>query len=845
MAGDRSIIRRIVSIFDKQSADKAQGEMVQSLAESGEKGGKKAGQNFLRDLRAEFNKRKAQLAEQLARGTIDQKEFRKQTDIAAKTFNDGLLKGIEEARRQGRLTDAEYTKLTRSIKRVGDEGHRHIGGRLVDALKKAAVAAAALFGIRQVTRFVRESIRAAEALQATQRGLEQQLRNVGVAWNDVEHEVRQHARALWDTHRLTHGEMMETLRELVMVTGNYEQSLRSVGLAHNIAAATGMSASNAARYLGRIMNGEITVLRRYGVTLDENRDALEQLEEHFDGAAKAGTTAGQALTKAWGDFKEEFGAALLGVAEGESVLDRATNAVRWMADNVDELLHTIRALTIAIAVMAGVKGLAGAAVAFRTATAAALTFRTALMGFWAMIGPKGWFVLGVVAVTEAIRRSGSAARQAARDMREWEDSLRSMSLEELYRELQAVTAQRRQVEAQLERFQASGQRRLAADAQRRLEIIRQGGFRIIAEINRLQNQVQAVAPGEPGDVPESIDREAEALDRLQARRDEILSQMEREIEVSNLRAAAILEGEAAVEALNRKLHIEEALLRSGAEAGTEFYEVIEQLAAAQYDAAAKVGLKEQQQALIGQQETLIEQMERELELSSLRAAATLEGEAAVEALNRKLHIQDALLRAGAEAGTEFADTIRELAAAQYDAARVAEDVQSAWVEALHAVEEEARLVGATIHRLISAWAVGGIEGLVRLAKAKVAENLARAAENFAKAWGWIGALNPAGAAAAKKAAVGHLGAAAKWGAAGGVAAAMGGGGGGGSMATGSVPSMTQAGRTEPAGPEVHIYFDGPGFDAVNPTVQRVLAGAAQIYGERYGPNAKVQTHRRR
>jgi hypothetical protein len=116
MAGERSIIRRIVSVFDRKSADKAQSEMVQSLGKAGEEGGKRAGQNFLRDLRAEFNKRKAELSEALARGVIDQKEFKKQTDIAARTFNDGLLKGIEEARRQGKLTDAEYVKLTRSIK---------------------------------------------------------------------------------------------------------------------------------------------------------------------------------------------------------------------------------------------------------------------------------------------------------------------------------------------------------------------------------------------------------------------------------------------------------------------------------------------------------------------------------------------------------------------------------------------------------------------------------------------------------------------------------------------------------------------------------------------------------
>jgi len=746
MAGERSIIRRIVSVFDRKSADQAQGEMVQSLGKAGEEGGKKAGQNFLRDLRAEFNKRKAELAEQLARGTIDQKEFKKQTDIAAKTFNDGLLKGIEEARRQGKLTDAEYTKLTRSIKRVGDEGQKHIGGRLVDALKKAAIAAAALFGIRQITRFARESIRAAEALQAVQRGLEQQLYNVGVAWNEVSHEVRAHARALWDTHRLTQGEVLDILRQLVVVTGDYAVSLRAVGTVQNIVKATGLGVEQASRLLGRALNGEITVFRRYGLVLDETRDILEQLDERFQGAAKAGTTAGEALTKAWGDFKEAFGAALMDVAEGESVLDRVTNAVRWMADNVDELLHTVKALTIAIGVMIGVKGLAGMVVAFRAATAAVLTFRTAMMGFWAMIGPKGWFVLGVVAVTEAIRRSGAAARQAARDMQVWEDSLRAMSLEELYQELRAVTQQRREVEAQLEQFQRTGNKRLAADAERRLEIIRQGGFKIIAEINRLQNQITPERPGAPG-VPG--------------------------------RETAGPGSEAEVEGARDLLDIWR-----------------------QYPGAM-------------------------LHIEQAQSQARAQAERMEEAWGR--------LNSTMEVSPKNAQALADSAA----------EMESAWVEAMAAIEAEAHALSSTIHTLFYALASGGIEGLARVAKAKVAENLARAAENFAKAWGWIAGLNPAGAAAAKTAAVGHLGAAAKWGAVAGVAGGMSGGGSGGSLRTSSVPSMTQAGGAQPAGPEVHIYFDGPGFDAVNPHVQRVIAGAVQNYGERYGPNAKVTTHRRK
>jgi len=755
MAGERSIIRRIVSVFDRKSADQAQGEMVQSLAKSGEEGGKKAGQNFLRDLRAEFNKRKAELAEQLARGTIDQKEFKKQTDIAAKTFNDGLLKGIEEARRQGKLTDAEYTKLTRSIKRVGDEGQRHIGGRLVDALKKAAVAAAALFGLRQIQRFGREALRAGEAIAAGQRALEQQLANTGVAWANVRGEIRDTARALWDTHRLTAGEVDQTLRQLIVVTNDYELSLRSVGLTHDIMAATGLGAEQAARLLGRALNGDITVFRRYGVEIDETRDVLEQLTERFGGAAKASTTATEVLTKAWSDFKEQVGLVMLEAADGASIFDTLTDAIRAMTDWVERNTQAfVQFFNLGIVPVAR-----GLWMVVRAVMGVAKVFVGVLFGVLAA-GAHG---LSLVAQAAALAERAKA---------------RFLGLFSAER----AAAANREADAILAHARALREWARAAEETAR-ETILEGLFPGI--------------PERPGGRPE--------------------------------RAGPTIRTPIA--------GWEDA---EDAARGTAAYD--EAQAAADREAEALARLE-------AQREALIQQMLRDIEVSHRRAAASLEGEEAVEALNRQLHIEEALLRANAEAGTEFADTIADLAGQQYDAARAAEEaartVETAWTEALDAIEAEVQALGSTIHTLFSAWSSGGIEGLVRVAKAKVAENLARAAENFAKAWGWVAGLNPAGAAAAKKAAVGHLGAAAKWGAVGGVSAGMRGGGGGASFGGGSVPSMTQAGGAQPAGPEVHIYFDGPGFDAVNPHVQRVIAGASKLYGERYGPNANVTTHRRK
>jgi hypothetical protein len=156
-----------------------------------------------------------------------------------------------------------------------------------------------------------------------------------VAWSNVRGEIRDTARALWDTHRLTAGEVDQTLRQLIVVTNDYETSLRAVGLVHDIVAATGLGVEQSTRLLGRAMNGDINVFNRYGVAIDGTRDVLEQLTERFAGAAKAGTSATQSLAKAWQDFKEQIGLVMIDAGRGASILDTLTDSVRAMTDWVE------------------------------------------------------------------------------------------------------------------------------------------------------------------------------------------------------------------------------------------------------------------------------------------------------------------------------------------------------------------------------------------------------------------------------------------------------------------------------------------------------------------------------
>lgn len=166
-------------------------------------------------------------------------------------------------------------------------------------------------------------------------------------------------------------------------------------------------------------------------------------------------------------------------------------------------------------------------------------------------------------------------------------------------------------------------------------------------------------------------------------------------------------------------------------------------------------------------------------------------------------------------------------------------------EALDADAESALEVGkaATLAGQMIGAAFGA--GIGPLAASKARQNAILAAEQLAQ--GFVSLLNPvtihkAGghfAAAAKFTAI-----AASWKA---LSASVGGGGGGAAASTGGSPSVGRGagGATSEAlpGTEVHIHFVGDGFDAVNPRVQRVVAGALQMVEERFGENTTVRIHR--
>jgi len=371
------------------------------------------------------------------------------------------------------------------------------------SVKKAALglgaAIAGAFSIKAIQSFLSSSVQASIELETSRIRLTQALRNEGIAFDDVSHSLAQYTKQLWDTHRLTEGEINPVLQQLITITGDYDMSLRGVGIAADLAAAANMDVGSAARLLGRVMNGETAALRRYGITIEEGTDALDQLEDKLKGMALAATPATEALRKAFGDLKEEIGFAFREATGFDDKVQALTGRIVGLKDNTELLRRTMRELVRAVRDLAYVIGIAGAVKAVNAFRAAAtlaggsvqlLTAR--LRALQLAMGPGGWLILGLSAVAIGLQRAKDRLDDVAEAAKRARDELYDMAM---MGETALARAEMATVETELD---AARKRLAALKAQE-------------APAARGQFGVQAAA------YEASVKREQAVIDRLEAR----------------------------------------------------------------------------------------------------------------------------------------------------------------------------------------------------------------------------------------------------------------------------------------------------------------------------------------
>lgn len=689
------------------------------------------------------------------------------------------------------------------------------------AVKLAGVLGIA-FSVRAIMRFGQEARLAHESLASSLGTLEVQLGNIGVAFADVRDEVSRVSDELWRTHRLGSEEFVVTMTELVKTTGDYEQSLRHVGMAANLAAATGTSLEKAAQRVGRVLQGDIGWMARYGWAVEDTAEALELLETRIAGAAAAGPTVSEEFAKTWARLRELVGEFLYEAGRVDNIIQKATATVQWMIDNFDRLANAIGAVAKAIMVAGAVLAFNRLRIAVLGANVAASTFLATLRGFYALMGPKGWLILGVAALAEVFRRAGEAAREAAREAKEAHEEfltfVRGASMVEIEQEIARLARRRRELSAEIE----EARRRVAETPATGQYGVRAGVEQAkLVSLEREYVELQKQATElfrRRGELQAEAQRQSEKAGRAEEVKIDVLRE-----EIDLLRQGHDL-GVLSDAERARAIELERELLRRitsgnrGLEERVKIQEALNRIAPVTPDA---------------------------LDTPDARISPVV----SVQRKQAGFRLPDRVDPLPTEGDVRAAQAAMDAVLEFHDAATsAAYGMANAWADAFGVLRQEGEETRGFFETLGAGLGAAMLGGLAQYAAEKVRQNIASAVEAFAWAAGFKAFGNFASASEAAKAGAGHLAAAGAW-------SALGGGlsagqarisGGGGAGLAGGLPSgAADIGGRMAAGAgsravEFHVHIDP--FDPRRPAHQRKVYAANRLAAERFTEDADIYIH---
>lgn len=716
----RNIVQRfITAVFDRDAAKKVEGQFADSMSAAGAK----AGAGFLKEMRAQFDKRMADLKVSLARGLISPEEFKKQGAEAAKQFNAGVIKGMDQAKAAGTITNAEYLKLARTLKTAGEVGGS-IGDKISAGFRRAATAVVGFFAVGAIKDAIFGSIQSAVDQEKSVGQLASALDNLGISYSRVKDQAEGYFDRIQQTTRFSNTDARQALANLITITGSYDKSLALLNLTADIAAKRGTTMTEQSEAAGKASLGFAKGLQDLGINSRETSDLVKKLNESVGGfATREGRQAGAQLITLHNlldDVKTSFGDALVGsdgFRNGTGQLKQALIDLNvWVKANKDDI--------------------EGAA-----------TNTVKLLG---ALGKLGVFLFS----TPWIKRTGPGF----------------LGLGDKVFGPTKPTVQGR------------------ADFANKL-------------FDQFDEEDSAVKGGKR---PRALTKaEQDALDERERLEKERAKRIADELKRIRQESAA------------NQLMIEEQLTESLAKELARRAALLAEAKGGEGDELRKGFAKLDQQQLL------------------LRAG--------LDQLTPKMMDKGT----GFQGGTETHGLTVLPAPNLAPNKKAAHEFESVWVKALRSIEEEVGGQGTLFAELGQAWAEGGLKGLAELAAGKVKQNIAEAIEWGAKALGFLALGQPHNAATAGASAAEHAAAAAAWELVAGGLGGSGGGGGSGASAGSSGGSPAAASTSsEPAVPDIHVYFEGPGFDALNPVVRRVVLGSLEQQRQIQGNNVKVTVHRK-
>jgi hypothetical protein len=237
-----------------------------------------------------------------------------------------------------RFTVSAEDKASSTVKQVE---------KAIDGLKERAkglLEVLGAFGIGLgLGEFFKTSIEQAIEADAAWRRLENSIGNVGGSFAELKPQIDATIESLAKQSTYKPDELVAGLERLTTTSGDAKGSIEAMGLATNIAAARHIDLETAATLVGKVMSGNTTALKKFGITLKDGDDAMNVLQHRFAGFAQveAESFGGQLkkVKNGFEEFTEAVGKAIIGNDEaGKSVggmVGFLAQLEAWVTKNAD------------------------------------------------------------------------------------------------------------------------------------------------------------------------------------------------------------------------------------------------------------------------------------------------------------------------------------------------------------------------------------------------------------------------------------------------------------------------------------------------------------------------------